>query len=321
MESSGRSFNHVLAFEGCTLGYTATPVVEDVSFDLYRGDRVGLIGRNGAGKSTILKTLIGELEPMEGTLRLGSNVEVAYFDQELSDLDLGATVLDNLWELEPAAEVNKIKSFLGRFGFSGEASMKVAAALSGGEKTKLCLARLLYHPANFIILDEPTNHLDIDAREALEAALLEYEGTCLIVSHDRYFLDRVVNRVLHIDSGRVRSYTGNYSYFREKTSVAAVEPVKKKDKDRESSSKIGYQEFKEQSKQRARQKRAIQSTHSKIADLEKELSELDAGIAQGIPRHDWEQLQKASERKRAVETELIDLFVVLEELEQEPRDD
>lgn len=320
MESSGRSFNHVLALESCTLGYNSVPVVEEVNFDLYRGDKVGLIGRNGSGKSTILKALIGELEPLDGGLRLGSNVDVAYFDQELSDLDLEATVLDNLWVLEPAAEVNKIKSFLGRFGFTGEASLKVAAALSGGEKTKLCLARLLYHPANFIILDEPTNHLDIDARESLENALLEYEGTCLIVSHDRYFLDRVVNRVLHIDSGHVRSYPGNYSYFREKTSVAEPEPVRTKET-KDTKSKTDYFAFKEQSRQKTRHKRAVLSTRSKIADLERELAELESGIAHGIPRHDWEKLQAASERKKAVEAELIELFVVLEELEEGSPDD
>ena len=320
MASSGRSFNHVLAFEECSLGYNAVPVVEEVSFDLYRGDKVGLIGRNGSGKSTILKALIGEIEPLDGGLRLGSNVDVAYFDQELSDLDLEATVVDNLWELDPSADVNKIKSFLGRFGFSGEASAKVVSALSGGEKTKLCLARLLYRPANFIILDEPTNHLDIDAREALESALLEYEGTCLIVSHDRYFLDRVVNRVVHINNGRVRSYPGNYSYFREKTSVPEPAPVKTKET-RLSQSKSDYFAFKEQSKQKTKHKRAIQSTRSKIADFEKELAQIEASISHGIPRHDWEKLQAAAERKKAVENELLELIVTLEQLERETSDD
>jgi len=320
MASSGRSFNHVLAFEECTLGYNAVPVVEEVSFDLYRGDKVGLIGRNGSGKSTILKALIGEIEPIDGGLKLGSNVDVAYFDQELSDLDLEATVVDNLWELDPSADVNKIKSFLGRFGFSGEASAKVVSALSGGEKTKLCLARLLYRPANFIILDEPTNHLDIDAREALETALLEYEGTCLIVSHDRYFLDRVVNRVVHINNGRVKSYPGNYSYFREKTTAAEPTPVRIKDT-RVSQSKSDYFAFKEQSKQKTKQKRAVQSTRSKIADFEKELAQIEEGISHGIPRHDWEKLQAAAERKKVVENELLDLIVTLEQLERERGDD
>jgi ATP-binding cassette subfamily F protein 3 len=311
MESSGRSFNQVLDLEELSLGYGDTTVITDATLTLYRGDKVGLIGRNGSGKSTLLKSLIGEIEPISGSLRLGSNVDVAYFDQELSDLNLEATVLDNMWEIDPSAEVNRIRTFLGRFGFTGEDVLKAVAALSGGEKTKLCLARLLYHPANFIIFDEPTNHLDIDAREALETALLEYEGTCLIVSHDRYFLDRVVNRILYIRDGEVTSYNGNYSYFLEKTEVAEETPAKP----REEKSKQAYFDFREQSKQKARLKKKILSTRSRIADAERDLEQLEADIAVNIPRHDWEQLQSAAERKRQVENSLLELYVELEKLE------
>jgi ATP-binding cassette subfamily F protein 3 len=311
LESSGRSFNQVLDLDELSLGYGDTTVIANATFTLYRGDKVGLIGRNGSGKSTILKALIGELEPISGSLRLGSNVDVAYFDQELSDLNLEATVLDNMWEVDPSAEVNRIRTFLGRFGFTGEDVLKAVAALSGGEKTKLCLARLLYHPANFIIFDEPTNHLDIDAREALENALLEYEGTCLIVSHDRYFLDRVVNKILYIDGGDVASYNGNYSYFLEKSSVPEESPVKTK----EEKNKKAYFDFREQSKQKARLKKKVLSTRSRIADAEKELERLEADISANIPRHDWEKLQSAAERKKEVENQLLELYAELEELE------
>ena len=311
--SSGRSFNHVVALDKVALGYDDTPVVDKITFDLFRGDKVGLIGRNGSGKSTILKALIGELEPYAGKVRLGSNVDVAYFDQELSDLNYNATVLDNLWELDPTADVHKIKSFLARFGFTGEYSEKHVQSLSGGEKTKLCLARRLYHPANFLILDEPTNHLDIDAREALESALSEYEGTCLIVSHDRFFLDRVVKRILYVNEGGLKSYPGNYSYFREKSTAPAPSTESKKDKNPKQ--KQAFFEFKEQSRQKTRHKRAVVSTRSKISDLEKELAELELGIASGIPRHDWEKLQAASTRKKEVEEQLLGLLAELEELE------
>jgi ATP-binding cassette, subfamily F, member 3 len=310
--SSGRSFNHVLAVEHLALGYDRDPVVENVTFDLYRGDKIGLIGRNGSGKSTILKALLGELDPIEGSLRLGSNVDVAYFDQELSDLNYEATVLDNLWELDPVADVGRIRSALARFGFIGEDVLKAVPALSGGEKTKLCLARLLYRPANFVILDEPTNHLDIDAREALENALRDYDGTCLIVSHDRFFLDRVATRILHIREGFVTPYNGNYSYFVEKIRPPQTPaPVKGKDENRQRA----YEDFREQSKRKARHKKQILSTRSKLADLEKELELLERGIAHDIPRHDWEALQNASERKGAVEHELLELYALLEELE------
>lgn len=313
VQSSGRSFMHVLSVEDVALGYGDRTVLRGVNFDLYRGERIGLIGRNGSGKSTLLKALIGDLEPVSGNIRLGNNVEVAYFDQELSDLNETATVLDNLWEVDPMAEVGAIRSYLGRFGFTGEDALKVVAALSGGEKTKLCLAKLLYHPANFVILDEPTNHLDIYAREALEEALCEYEGSCLIVSHDRFFLDRVVTKIAAISNGRAAVYDGNYSYFVEKTSAPTTVIEEKPKSSR--GPKPTESEFKSLSKRKAKLKKEIQSTKSKIGDYERELSSLESDISGGIPTHDWERLHAASERKSVVENELLTLYATLEELE------
>jgi ATP-binding cassette subfamily F protein 3 len=315
VQSSGRSYAHVLSVDDVALGYGDALVLESVSFEMYRGERVGLIGRNGSGKSTLLKALIGELEPMNGIIRLGNNVEVAYFDQELSDLDEAATVLDNIWLVDPGAEVGPMRSYLGRFGFTGEDALKAVAALSGGEKTKLCLARLLYHPANFVILDEPTNHLDIYAREALEAALLEYEGSCLIVSHDRFFLDRVVNKVVHIKDGKARVYDGNYSYFVEKTATveSSVAPRTKESRN----VKEDVSDFKLQSRRKSKLKKEVLTTKSRIAGLEKELETLDEGINGGIPTFDWERLHAASERKREVENELLTLYDTAEDLEKE----
>jgi ATP-binding cassette subfamily F protein 3 len=296
--------------ENAAFGYGSIEVVSGVTFDLYRGDKIGVIGRNGSGKTTLLKSLIGELDPVAGQVRLGNNVDVAYFDQDLSDLNLEGTVLDNIWELDPSAEVGRMRSFLARFGFTGEDAFKLVAALSGGEKTKLCLARLLYRPANFIIFDEPTNHLDVYAREALESALIEYDGSCLIVSHDRYFLDRVVDKIVYVHDGTATVYDGNYSQFREQTMTP--EPEKKATPVEQ---KQAYLDFKELSRKRGRLKKALQSTRSKIEDMEKELSRLEEGIAVTIPRQDWEQLQQASDRKIAIENELLDLYARLEQLE------
>ncbi|RKX25460.1 MAG: hypothetical protein DRP45_05870 [Candidatus Zixiibacteriota bacterium] len=310
VQSSGRSFHHVVSFEDVSLGYSSKPVLEGVSFDIYRGDKVGLIGRNGSGKSTLLKSLIGELEPISGDVRLGNNVNVAYFDQELSDLREDATVLDNLWEIDPSAEVGTMRSFLGRFGFTGDDVLKVVSALSGGEKTKLCMAQLLYHPANFIILDEPTNHLDIYAREALESALKEYDGSYLVVSHDRHFLDQVVERTVHLDGGGARVFNGNYSYFREKmTSVKPPPKVKNKKQ------KQDFIEFKEQSKRRSRLKKQIEKTKANIERLEKELVGIAHQLESEIPRDDWEQLHATADRKKATEDEILNLFAQLEQLE------
>ncbi len=311
VKSSGRSYAHVLAMSDVSVGYGSTEVVGGINFDLYRGDKVGMIGPNGSGKSTILKSLIGELAPVEGEIRLGNNVDVAYFDQELSELDPERTVLENLWEIDPGAEIGTMRSFLGRFGFTGDESLKKVSTLSGGEKTKLSLARLLYHPANFIIFDEPTNHLDLVSREVLEQALIAYEGSCLIVSHDRYFLDRVVNKILHVHNGVVDIYAGNYSYFKDRTGQPVIEPAVK-----DQSSRQAYLEFKEKSRSRSKLKKEIQSTRDKIASTEREIEELTEAINHRIPRSDWEKLAESTQRRSDLEEKVITLIQKLEHLEE-----
>jgi ATP-binding cassette subfamily F protein 3 len=311
MKSSGRSYSQVLSVEDITIGYGNNEIVENIKFDIYRGDKIGLIGQNGSGKSTLLKSLIGELAPIKGDLKLGNQVEVAYFDQELSDLNPNQTVLENLWELDPYVEVGQIRSFLGRFGFSGDDSLKMVSTLSGGEKTKLSLARLLYHPVNFIIFDEPTNHLDIVSREALEEALIEYEGSLLIVSHDRYFLNRVVNKIYHIKNSYLNIYNGNYSYFEERYNQNDILPQKKPKKQTSD-----YLSFKEKSKQRSKLKKEITSTKDKIKAHEKQLLELVEQIENNIPKSDWEKLQEVSSQKTNIEDELIILYEKLEQLNE-----
>lgn len=311
VNTSGRSYALVLAIENVAIGYGATTVADNISLELYRGDKLGIVGQNGSGKTTLLKSLVGELAPVSGDIKLGSNVEVAYFDQELSDLNPNSTVLDSLWEHDPMAESGKIRSFLARFGFTGDYVLKVVRSLSGGEKTKLSLAKLLYHPANFIIFDEPTNHLDIDSREALEQALIEYDGSCLIVSHDRYFLDRVVNRIGHLKNGRLKLYDGNYSYLKEKLAMTAPVIDKKSSK-----SKKSYLAFKEDSKRRSKHKKELLSLRSKITDREKELEEVSAAMTTEIPKDDWEELQKVSARKKELEDSILELYTYLEELEK-----
>ncbi|HWR83168.1 MAG TPA: ABC-F family ATP-binding cassette domain-containing protein [Candidatus Deferrimicrobium sp.] len=310
VRSSGRSYAHVLAVNDVTVGYGDHAVLRDVRFDLYRGEKVGLIGRNGSGKTTLLKILTGELSPMAGDVRLGANVDVAYFDQELSDLDEAGTVLDSVWEMDWAAEIGKIRSYIARFGFTGEDCFKVVAALSGGEKTKLSLARLLYHPANFLILDEPTNHLDLDSREVLEKALQEFDGSCIIVSHDRYFLDQVVGRIFHLDDEHLRIFEGNYKYYTEKTAPVEL-PPRIKDPGR----KQAFLAFKAESKRTARHKRQVESARKRIADLEREIQRLDDDIRTNIPRTDWEGLHEASQRRHQLEEQLLELYATLEKLD------
>jgi len=313
IDSSGRSHNLVLAVENAAFGYGHQRLVDDVSFNLYRDERIGLIGPNGAGKTTILKTLLGELEQVDGEIRIGNKVEVGYFDQELSDLDDNNTVLDELWLVDPLALPGRLRSYLARYGFRGEDVFKRIGVLSGGEKTKLALAKLLFLPVNFLIFDEPTNHLDIDSRQALEEGLLNYNGTSLIVSHDRYFLDKIVTRIIAVENGTASVYLGNYSYYTEKKAERET-PTERKAAD---PSKIHeYEEFKRLSRQRGRLKKELQSVRSKIQDHETILERLEQDLEYNIPKNNWEKLDAAAKEKKRVEDVLLELYDRLEQLEE-----
>jgi ATP-binding cassette subfamily F protein 3 len=313
LDSGNRSYNLVLAMENAAFGYGHRILVSSVNLNIYRGDRVGLIGKNGSGKTTILKSVLGELDILDGALKLGQKVEVAYFDQELSDLNDDNTVLDEIWQVDPLAEAGRMRTFLARFGFRGEDVLKKVAVLSGGEKTKLALSKLLFLPANFLIFDEPTNHLDIDSRLALEEALVNYSGTCLIVSHDRYFLDRIVSKIAAVENGTVAIYGGNYSYYREKQEGKTITPPKKTtDPDRIKE----YENFKKLSQLKGRLKKDLRSVNSKIADHERILSRLEDDINYNIPKTNWEKLAAAHNEKSRIEEILLTLYHELEELKK-----
>jgi len=213
---ASRSGSHVIAARGITMGYGARVLFHGLSIDLMRGDRLGIVGGNGAGKTTLLRVLSGELQPREGTVEWGAGVKQAGLDQEAADLPPQTSVLDTLWDLRPTADEVEVRNFLGGFLFRGDEVYRKVGTLSGGERTRLGLARLIWSGPNLIFLDEPTNHLDIASREALEGALKAYDGTLMVVSHDRYFLDAVATQILWMDAGEARSYRGTFSEAREK---------------------------------------------------------------------------------------------------------
>src|SRR6185436_17746367 len=199
-----------------TLGYPgAPPLVKGLDLVVYRGDRVGIIGPNGAGKSTLMKGLLEKLEPRSGLVFRGHEVRVGYFDQKLGDLDEERTLIEEIRSIRGDFNEDVARSWLGRFRFSGDDAFRKVKGLSGGERTRLALGKLMLTPRNLLALDEPTNHLDIPAREVLEEALDEFDGTLLVVSHDRYFLDQVCTRLLVLDGkGGVEQHLGNYSDLR-----------------------------------------------------------------------------------------------------------
>jgi len=203
-----------------TAAYGSKTIFDKLSLLIRRGEAVALMGPNGAGKTTLLKLLVGQLEPASGMVKIGSRVKIGYFAQEHEKLNPMFRVLDELM-VEFGFGEERARHYLGAFLFSGDDVYKTVADLSGGEKARLALLKLMLTGANFLILDEPTNHLDIDAKEAVEEAILEFPGTFLLVSHDRYLLDKVADRVLELADGKLQEYLGNYSYYHQKKIQAA----------------------------------------------------------------------------------------------------
>ena len=210
-----RGGDDVLQLMGVEKRYGDKVLFKNMNLEVYRHDRVGIIGPNGVGKTTLLRLILGQEKPTTGKVKVGYNLRVGYYDQEHARLNLDNTVLDELWELRPDDTRGEVRSYLGRFLFSGDDVFRPIRELSGGEQSRVALAKLLLEKANFLILDEPTNHLDISSKEVLEEALLDYPATSIIVSHDRYFLDKIVNKIFFMEEDRTWFWEGNYTAYQE----------------------------------------------------------------------------------------------------------
>jgi ATP-binding cassette subfamily F protein 3 len=316
------SYNDVLTVENMSFKYDKERVLQDINLNIYRGDRVCLVGPNGAGKTTLTRLIVGQLKPQQGVLRLGERTAVGYYAQHQVDtLDLDASVYDEVVSTVAASLVPRIRDVLGIFQFSGEEVYKKIRVLSGGEKARVSLAKILMSPLNFLVMDEPTNHLDRTAREALEKALANYNGTLLLISHDRYFLDKLVNRVVEIRDGYLLEYDGNYSYYLQKRDSVSV-PVTEPGPPPVSKEEVpavtpfpGVRKTKEQkrleaearqaiSKERNRFKQEVEKLEEKIAGLEKKKHELEARMAQPETYNDGELAVRLQKEYAAVNKEL-----------------
>ncbi|MGG7096352.1 ribosomal protection-like ABC-F family protein [Clostridium sardiniense] len=215
-ETIVKSGHDVLHIENLAKSFGDTKLFSNVSFDLKRGEKVALIGENGRGKTTLLNIIMGKVKSDSGKALLGANVNIGYYDQEQSDLDYNKTILDEVWDAFPDLTTTKIRTALGSFLFTGDDVFKKIETLSGGEKCRINILKLMLSQSNFLLLDEPTNHLDIPSREALEDAILNYDGSMLIVSHDRYFLNKVINKIVELKENEMTEYLGNYNYYIEK---------------------------------------------------------------------------------------------------------
>jgi ATP-binding cassette subfamily F protein 3 len=227
-----RGGNDILRLRDVSKSYGNKKVFENLTFDIYRKDVVGIIGPNGAGKTTLFRMILSEEQPTSGEFWVGHNLKFGYYDQEHTSLNLNNTLIDEISELRPDWIPEEVRAFLGRFLFSGDAVFKQISELSGGEQSRMMLAKLLLQNANVLLLDEPTNHLDIFSREVLEEALREYPATILVISHDRYFLDKLANKVLIFENGTAHLHEGNYTRYEEEKLAKKEEELKQKQEEK-----------------------------------------------------------------------------------------
>lgn len=267
-EASVKSGYDVLHIEDMSKSYGEKILFTNLNIDLKRGEKVALIGENGRGKTTLFKIIMDKVHSDKGVKVLGTNVNVGYYDQEQSDLNLDKTIIDEVWDEFPNLTTSKLRSYLASFLFTGDDVFKVINTLSGGEKCRINLLKLMLSKSNLLLLDEPTNHLDIMSREALEDSILEYDGTLMVISHDRYFLNKVIGRILELKENGVSEYLGNYSYYQEKK----LNPTRFEDYEELANGKTKTQLKDEKKKKREAEKEA-KALQLKIKTLEKTISE------------------------------------------------
>lgn len=281
-EITKQTGNDVLKINDLSIGYKNSTVSEHISFQINRGDSVALVGPNGVGKSTLLKTIIDRLPKHAGSIALGSNVMIGYYDQEQAELTSNKRVLNELWDDFPLTPEKDIRTVLGNFLFSGDDVLKTVNSLSGGEKARLALSKLMMEKPNVLILDEPTNHLDLDSKEVLENALIDYPGTILFVSHDRYFINRIATKVIELDKSGSTEFLGDYDYYVEKkleqAEIQALEAnaAVKQAQNTGTEEKSSYQMSKEVQKLERQRLRRIEEIETTIEELEIKVSEQEA---------------------------------------------
>jgi ATP-binding cassette subfamily F protein 3 len=284
-----------------SVGYPGRPILTDVTVNIFRGDRVGIVGPNGCGKSTLLKTMVGELAPLAGVVERGAAVRLGYFDQKLSSLSEDRTAIEEIQSVRSDLSPEVVRQYLAKFRFFGDDPFRTVRSFSGGERSRLALAKMLLFPRNVLALDEPTNHLDIPARETLEHALDGYEGTLIVVSHDRYFLDRVCRRLLVFENGTLEAHLGNYSDWREyRKSQAAAQPAPEpasQSSPSQSPTEMARTAKKDRERTQRRLERLVESLETEVSRIENELSSLRAQLASDHGG-DWQKLHALADRER-----------------------
>jgi ATP-binding cassette subfamily F protein 3 len=329
--SSLASGNDVLTVKGLGMSFGQKKLFEDLRFLVKKNDRLLIIGQNGCGKSTLIKLIMDKLTPVAGSLELGYNVEIGYYDQENQNLDPQKSVIDELWDAYPTLPERQIRSTLAWFKFFGEDVFKTVGMLSGGERARLTLSKLILSHMNLLVLDEPTNHLDIDSREALESALEDFDGTIIAVSHDRYFVEKLANRIIelkpagYIDADmfdyRVTREGQAYTEFREATN-ARIERLGTVERSSSStatapvaqSGKEQYLRNKQAAAEARKKASRIEKLNREMCEIETEIEKID-GEMSGEAATDYKKIAELDERKTALEERLLEIYEELEELQ------
>lgn len=305
------SGKEVLIAKDLTIGYPDKTMVSDIDFQVNKNDRVAIIGPNGIGKSTLLKTIMKKLEPKDGSIKYGASLDIGYYDQELQSLDPSKTVLDTIWDRHKTMPEKDVRSILASFLFTAQDIDKTVGQLSGGQKARLTLTVLSLEKDNFLLMDEPTNHLDIEAKEVLEQALDTYDGTLLFVSHDRYFINELANKIISVRDGHAKIYNGNYSYYLDEKAKQAAAVQEAEDEQTESTTsanqnkgKLSYQEQKARDSQKRKLERAVSEAEARIEKLEAEEQEIQTEMANPDIAASFEKLGPLQEKLSAVQEQL-----------------
>ena len=312
-QSERPSGKEVLILRDLTIGYPTKTMVHNISLQINKGDRVAVIGQNGIGKSTLLKTVMKELKPKKGSIKYGASIDIGYYDQELQGLDPTKTVIDTVWDRHKTMPEKDVRSILASFLFTAKDIDKTVGQLSGGQKARLTLTVLSLEHNNFLLMDEPTNHLDLEAKEVLEKALQDFDGTLLFVSHDRYFINQLANKIVEIKDGTAQVYEGDYNYYlNEKTKQNAVSASTSANEDttviepEKNKNKLSYQEQKLRDSQKRKLQREVENTENKIEKLEKEQKDIQSQMADPEIATNFDKLGPLQEQLSAVQKHLDD---------------
>ncbi|MED2787633.1 ABC-F family ATP-binding cassette domain-containing protein [Bacillus thuringiensis] len=318
-----QSGNDVLQVKDATIGYDEDPIIENVTMRLTRGDSVALVGPNGIGKSTLLKSIVNKLPLLNGDVSFGSNVSVGYYDQEQANLTSSKRVLNELWDEYPLQPEKEIRTILGNFLFTGDDVLKPVSSLSGGQKARLALAKLMMQKSNLLILDEPTNHLDLNSKEILENALIDYPGTLLFVSHDRYFINRVTTTVVELSTEGAQEYLGDYDYYVEKKNEMIERAAFEQQEQQENQApvqktvaqeKLNYLEEKERKQLERQRTRKIEELEQNILNLEEEIATLEDQLCLPEIYADYEKASEITTKKQTLQEQLETCMAEWEEL-------